>query len=64
MKRGFDTKKYLTIQSQEVFARIKKFDRLYLEFGGINSKRGYKIKLKTYIFIEKLKIIQNLQNMH
>ncbi|MFH1451772.1 MAG: DUF1846 domain-containing protein [archaeon] len=34
MKRGFDSKKYLKIQSGEVVKGIKKFKRLYLEIGG------------------------------
>lgn len=35
MKIGFDNEKYLTMQSQHIIERIKKFgDKLYLEFGG------------------------------
>jgi len=35
MKRGFDNKKYLEIQSEKILERIKMFDnKLYLEFGG------------------------------
>ena len=35
MKIGFDNDKYLTMQSQHIKERIKKFgDKLYLEFGG------------------------------
>jgi len=34
LKRGFSTKKYLLIQENKVLERIRKFDRLYLEFGG------------------------------
>ncbi|MCW8965339.1 MAG: DUF1846 family protein, partial [Candidatus Pacearchaeota archaeon] len=34
MKKGFDYKKYIDSQNFELFKRLKKFDRLYLEFGG------------------------------
>ena len=35
MKKGFDNKKYLEIQSEKILERIKMFDnKLYLEFGG------------------------------
>jgi len=35
MKKGFDRKKYLELQTKEILNRIKRFDnKLYLEFGG------------------------------
>ena len=34
MKKGFDNKKYVRIQSQKIKSRIKMFDKLYLEIGG------------------------------
>jgi len=34
MKKGFDTEKYLEIQSSEILKRVDNFDKLYLEFGG------------------------------
>ncbi len=34
MKNGFNNKKYVKIQSQEIRKRIKLFDKLYLEVGG------------------------------
>ena len=35
MKTGFDNKKYLKIQSEQIKKRIAQFgDKLYLEFGG------------------------------
>ena len=34
MKKGFDNKKYLKIQSQSIRERFKLFDKLYLEIGG------------------------------
>jgi uncharacterized protein (UPF0371 family) len=33
-KIGFDSKKYLELQSKEIKKRIAKFGKLYLEFGG------------------------------
>jgi len=33
-EKGFDTKKYLKVQSKEILERVKKFKKLYLEFGG------------------------------
>jgi len=34
MKKGFDSKLYLKIQTEKIEERIKMFDKLYLEFGG------------------------------
>jgi len=34
IKVGFDNKKYLKLQSQNINKRVAKFNRLYLEFGG------------------------------
>ena len=34
MKNGFDNKKYVKIQSEEIRKRFKLFDKLYLEVGG------------------------------
>jgi len=34
MKKGFDNKKYLKVQSAKIRERFKLFDRLYLEIGG------------------------------
>jgi len=34
IKKGFDTDKYLEIQSSEILKRVDNFDKLYLEFGG------------------------------
>ena len=34
MKKCFDAEKYLKIQKKKITARIKMFDKLYLEFGG------------------------------
>ena len=34
MEKGFDNKKYIKVQSEEIKQRIKMFDKLYLEIGG------------------------------
>ena len=34
MKKGFNNEKYVEIQSKKIKEKIKKFDKLYLEFGG------------------------------
>ncbi|MFH1521860.1 MAG: DUF1846 domain-containing protein [archaeon] len=34
MEKGFDTEKYLEIQSKEILNRVNNFEKLYLEFGG------------------------------
>lgn len=34
MKKGFDTEKYLKVQSKEILNRVNNFEKLYLEFGG------------------------------
>lgn len=34
MKKGFDNKKYIKVQSEKIKERIKLFDKLYLEIGG------------------------------
>ena len=33
-KIGFDNKKYIKLQSQNIKKRVAKFNKLYLEFGG------------------------------
>ncbi|MDH3353052.1 MAG: DUF1846 domain-containing protein [Nanoarchaeota archaeon] len=34
MKKGFDSQIYIQSQTAEILKRVRKFDRLYLEFGG------------------------------
>ena len=34
MNIGFDNDKYIKMQSEKILERIKKYDKLYLEFGG------------------------------
>ena len=67
MKRGFDTEKYIRAQKKEILKRMKKFDRLYLEFGGHLCYDGHasrvlpgynpKTKLKLLKTLGKLEII-------
>ena len=33
-KIGFDNEKYIKLQSESIYERVKKFNRLYIEFGG------------------------------
>ena len=33
-EKGFDSEKYLKLQSEHISERISKFGKLYLEFGG------------------------------
>jgi uncharacterized protein (UPF0371 family) len=33
-EKGFDTELYLDAQVKKILERVKKFDKLYLEFGG------------------------------
>jgi len=67
MKRGFDTSKYIRAQKKEILNRMRKFDRLYLEFGGHLCYDGHasrvlpgynpKTKLKLLKTLGKLEII-------
>src|SRR3989344_7196523 len=65
IKKGFDTDKYIVLQKKEVLKRAKRFDRLYLEFGGHlcydgHASRvlpGYRPKTK----IELLREIKDLE---
>lgn len=67
MKKGFDSKKYIEAQTREILKRVKKFKRLYLEFGGklIYDKHasrvlpGYKKTLKVSLLkkLNKVRII-------
>lgn len=64
MKRGFDTKKYLEIQKNEIQNRIRKFDRLYLEVGGHLTYDGHASRvLPGYDPKTKLKLLQVLSKI-
>jgi uncharacterized protein (UPF0371 family) len=79
MKRGFDSEKYIAEQTVEILKRVKKFKRLYLEFGGKliydnHASRvlpGYKKTTKINLLrkLKELKIIycvnaKDLQSNH
>ena len=67
MEQGFDSEKYLNIQSEKIEERIKMFDKLYLEFGGkifddYHAERvlpGFKPDAKIRL-LEKLKDISEV----
>ncbi len=60
MKKGFDNKKYVKIQSEKIKERFKLFDKLYLEVGGklfddSHASRvlpGFKNDVKISMFLE------------
>lgn len=63
-KVGFDTDKYLSIQKKHIQERLKRFDRLYLEFGG---KLSYDLHasrvLPGYRPTAKIELLQQLGNV-
>jgi uncharacterized protein (UPF0371 family) len=63
MKRGFDTAKYIRAQSAEILKRVRKFKRLYLEFGGklIYDDHAFRV-LPGYEETAKAKILKKLRN--
>jgi len=61
MKRGFSSEKYISVQKQNVFERIKKFGRLYLEFGGKLCYDGDASRvLPGYKKTTKIELLKNL----
>ncbi len=65
MKRGFDTKKYLKHQTQEIKQRLAKFDKkLYLEFGGklLYDRHAQRV-LPGYEPDAKVQLLKNLKNL-
>ena len=63
MKRCFDARKYLKVQKKKINARIKMFDKLYLEFGGklIDDKHAART-LPGYEPDLKIQLLQELKN--
>lgn len=63
MKKGFDTKKYLDVQTKAIIDRVKKFNgRLYLEFGGKLRQDHHAARvLPGYEINTKIKIFQRLK---
>ena len=63
MKIGFDNKKYLKLQSEEIKKRIKKFDKLYLEFGGKLFDDYHAVRiLPGFQFDSKIRMLQELKS--
>jgi len=61
MKRGFDAKKYLQIQKEEILKRLQNFDRLYLEVGGHLCYDGHASRvLPGYDPKTKLRLLKSL----
>lgn len=62
MKIGFDQDKYLREQSKYILDRVKKFDKLYLEFGGklIRDTHAKRV-LPGYDEDAKIKLLQKLK---
>ncbi|MFH1642712.1 MAG: DUF1846 domain-containing protein [Nanoarchaeota archaeon] len=62
--QGFDTAKYLTEQTKRIVERVKKFERLYLEFGG---KLCYDLHaarvLPGYDATAKVRLLKGLKNI-
>lgn len=63
MKKGFDSKKYLKLQSKMIKQRIKMFDKLYIEFGGklVDDYHASRV-LPGFEPDIKIKLIQQFKN--
>lgn len=62
MKRGFDNRKYLEIQSKSIFNKLNDYDRIYIEFGGHLTYDGHaKRVLPGYKPKNKLKLLKLLK---
>jgi len=62
-KKGFDTEKYLEVQSKEILERVKKFGKLYLEFGGKICYDGHAARvLPGYDPNAKIKMLQMIKD--
>jgi len=61
-EKGFDTEKYLKEQSKEILNRVKKFKKLYLEFGGKICYDFHASRVLTgYDENTKIKILQMIK---
>ena len=65
MKKGFDSKKYIEAQTNEILKRVRKFKRLYLEFGGklIYDTHAARV-LPGYKKTTKIRILKKLKKIH
>ncbi|MEA3329322.1 MAG: DUF1846 family protein [Nanoarchaeota archaeon] len=63
MEKGFDTDKYLQVQSQEILSRVKNYEKLYLEFGGKICYDHHAARvLPGYGSNTKIKILQMIKD--
>jgi len=63
MKRCFDSSKYIKAQIAEILKRVKKFKRLYLEFGGQLVYDGHASRvLPGYKKTTKIELLKKLGN--
>ena len=62
MKKGFDNKKYLKLQSENIKKRIEKFDKLYIEFGGKLLDDYHAVRcLPGFEYDSKLRMLKELK---
>ena len=63
MKKGFDNKKYVKIQSEKIRERFKLFDKLYLEVGGklFDDSHASRV-LPGFLSDSKINMFQELKN--
>lgn len=63
MKNGFDNELYVKIQSEEIKKRIKKFDKLYLEFGGklFDDYHAFRV-LPGFQLNSKIRLLEELKD--
>ena len=63
LKKGFDTERYLKIQSEEILNRAKRFKKFYLEVGGKLCHDFHASRvLPGYDPNTKIKLLQKLRN--
>ena len=64
MKRGFDSSKYVKAQTKAILKRVRRFKRLYLEFGGKLTHDGHASRvLPGYKKTLKVDILRKLKNL-
>ncbi len=63
MEKGFDTEKYLEVQSKEILNRVNNFKKLYLEFGGKICDDFHAARvLPGYDANAKIRMLQMIKN--
>ena len=64
MKTGFDSEKYIKVQSEKIEERINMFDKLYLEFGGkiFDDYHAARV-LPGFRPDAKIKLLENLKDI-